>query len=100
MIKYSSIVKIKKKVKLINIAIQLFDNISTGSSLNPDEDNDELNFNDELGEYAEYIEDDKENEEDYEKYNFKNTVEQIFKTEKINKNTGENDPRRFEDVDI
>jgi hypothetical protein len=103
MIKFSYIARIKKRVLFINIAIQLFDSISTGSSLNPDEQNEDINFDNQLGEYAEYDEDnDKENEEDitYEKYNFKNTIEQIFKTEKVSRNTDENDPRRFEDADI
>lgn len=39
------------------------------------------------------------NDSDYYKpYNFENTIDKIFKTEKRPKNTGENDPRRFEDA--
>ncbi len=41
-----------------------------------------------------------EKDENYEPYDYTNTVQKIFKTEKIKRNLSENDPRRFEDADI
>ena len=82
----------------------MFESISTGSSLNPDDISNDVNFDDELGDYAEELSDEEndiiEEDKDNINYEFKNTVEKIFKTEKINKNTNDYDPRRFEDVDI
>ncbi len=102
--RYLFIPVIRQMVMMIKLAINLFESISLGSSLNPDDLNDDVKFDNQLGDYAEDISDEDNDlmEEDDEciNYDFKNTVEKIFKTEKIYKNLIDNDPKRFEDVDI
>ena len=108
-------------MKLVN---EIFENILVGSSLNPDiqdtnnnitcygfddqtaikaeeedEEDDDYSYDDE-----DMMDEEKENIysmndiDDYKPYNFQNTVDKIFKTEKKPKHTSENDPRRFEDA--
>ena len=56
---------------------------------------DEENFDMEDKEMAGEIND----KDDFKPYNYHNTVDKIFKTEKKPKNTSEHNPARFEDAD-
>jgi hypothetical protein len=116
-----------KKIFLKFLVLNLFDEISIGSSLNPDtqeedpnieygrfdqftnqdgildEDEDEENFEEENYQNENNNQMDEDNtdiniDENYQPYNYTNTIDKIFKTEKKKRDLSENDPRRFEDA--
>jgi hypothetical protein len=111
---------INNKVKMVifNLAIVLFEQVLTGSSLNPDkqEYNDvemqsdnrhiyQMDYNDYIDEddcedYEDERDVDQDIDQEYTGYKFENTVEKLFKTKKVKKDIGEADPRRFEDADM
>lgn len=95
------------------LVIELFEQISIGSSLNPDIQHDLNDIivqkqNNQYENNQNYQENEEENDienndmlidaNEYKFYSFTNTVDQIFKTEKQKKDLSEWDVRRFEDA--
>ena|SRR5690348_7407219 len=104
--------------------MNLFEQISTGSSLNPDlqDENEKIEFtgfnkedlyieddNDEIEEDNEELNEDPQLKDDdskmiiendsYTPYDYTNTIDKIFKTEKKKRDLSDFDPRRFEDAE-
>ncbi len=104
--------------------LNLFDQISTGSSMNPDIQSEEHNIdhsemNEDTLNYqknlqiSEYEEEEEEEEDivmdqevsdkfqiddSFQPYDYSNTIDKVFKTEKRKRNLSDFDPRRFEDA--
>ena len=91
----------------IDKARSLFDIITEQlKNVSDDEDNNEDDFYDRIKiEGNTYEENDNPRElidglnDEYEEYNYSNTIDQIFKCEKVKNNIPMNDKRRFEDAD-
>lgn len=130
--------------KILNfLVINFFDQISVGSSLNPDTQEEDpkieygrfdqfniqngmskINYYEQYEDEYEYGDDDQDQnfekdetnieqqdicntnnqridldiDENYQPYNYTNTIDKIFKTEKKKRDLSENDPRRYEDA--